>query len=457
MFHEGGEIYHRAHTSAKNLAYIVAVDMGYGHERPARAMQHLGWKQDIVMANNYQGIPVGDRNLWEGSRKLYERVSRLTRLPVIGNALFKILDSFQAIEPLYPRRDLSATTIQLRSIYSMIHHKNYGKHLIEQLQKQARLPLLSTFFVPAFMAEEHGYEEDIYVLATDSDISRAWAPLKPERSRITYLAPTGRVVERLQLYGVKRENIILTGFPLDKSLIGDERAEQVRLSLRARLQLLDPQGIFYERYAHLLEPHFPGGIHARAPRRLPTITFAVGGAGAQTELAITVMQSLAKLVTRKKIQLNVVAGTRADTYQAVRTAAKKLTLNEKKHPFTILFTHDRETYFSSFNEILKHTDILWTKPSELSFYAGVGLPIVMAPPVGAQERYNALWLQQMGAGIAQFNPEYAHEWLIDWINSGALARMAWNGFIEAPTHGIFRIEDVLAGESTEFPPLPMVV
>ena len=81
----------------------------------------------------------------------------------------------------------------------------------------------------------------------------------------------------------------------------------------------------------------------------------------------------------------------------------------------------------------------------------------MSPSVGSQEEYNRLWLQQVGGGIAQHDETYTSEWLFDWINSGALARMAWNGYIEAPTHGIYRIEDTMLGRPSELPPHPMIV
>ena len=80
----------------------------------------------------------------------------------------------------------------------------------------------------------------------------------------------------------------------------------------------------------------------------------------------------------------------------------------------------RYEYFSGFSEILKTTDILWTKPSELSFYTGLGLPIVIAPPIGSQEDFNRLWLQYVGGGIPQNDPKYTNEWLFDWIRSGGM-------------------------------------
>ena len=64
------------------------------------------------------------------------------------------------------------------------------------------------------MAEFFEYPGKIFCVICDTDIARAWAPLEPKKSKIKYFAPTERVVERLKLYGVKPENIFLTGYPL---------------------------------------------------------------------------------------------------------------------------------------------------------------------------------------------------------------------------------------------------
>jgi hypothetical protein len=106
---------------------------------------------------------------------------------------------------------------------------------------------------------------------------------------------------------------------------------------------------------------------------------------------------------------------------------------------------------------MRTTDILWTKPSELSFYTGLGLPIIMAPTVGSQEDFNRNWLYQVGGGTDALDPTYAGEWLWDWISSGALARMAWNGYTNAPTHGAYRIDDIVRGKPWSIHPLPLVV
>ena len=84
----------------------------------------------------------------------------------------------------------------------------------------------------------------------------------------------------------------------------------------------------------------------------------------------------------------------------------------------IIFERDIEDYFQKFNQTLRKTDILWTKPSELSFYAALGLPIIIAPTIGSQEEFNKRWLLKSGFGISQENPNYTAEWLFDWLNQG---------------------------------------
>ena len=124
----------------------------------------------------------------------------------------------------------------------------------------------------------------------------------------------------------------------------------------------------------------------------------------------------------------------------------------------ILYEPHRWQYFAAFSRAMRETDVLWTKPSELSFYTGLGIPIIMAEPIGSQEVFNREWLRQIGGGIDQLDPADAEEWLWDWIQSGALARMAWNGYIEAPTHGTYRIEEIITGKRrAEIEPLPLVV
>ena len=104
---------------------------------------------------------------------------------------------------------------------------------------------------------------------------------------------------------------------------------------------------------------------------------------------------------------------------------------------------DKKTCFESTNNALRTTDILWTKPSEMSFYSALGLPIIIAPPIGAHEKQNKKWLEQMGSGFVQEDPEYVDEWLFNWLSDGRLADAAMQGFLDAPLTGTYNIEKVL--------------
>ena len=102
----------------KPKAWIVTVDMGYGHQRAAYPLHHLA-EGGIITANNYKGIPKKDRDIWEHSRDFYEFVSRFKKVPFLGDKLFNIYDRFQSIPNFYPRRDLSKPNLQIRQIYRL--------------------------------------------------------------------------------------------------------------------------------------------------------------------------------------------------------------------------------------------------------------------------------------------------------------------------------------------------
>lgn len=430
--------------------------MGYGHERAAYGVRNLA-HGGIITANLYEGIPNKDRKLWSESRRMYELISRLKPIPLIGDLLFSSLDYLQRIEPFYPRRDLSKPTAQTFQTYYFIRKLGLCKHLIEKLAKKP-LPLICTFFIPAFAAEEFDYPGDIYLMICDADMSRAWVPMDPKKSRIKYFAPNGRVVERLKLYGVPENQIFLTGFALPQELIGGPEGETVKKDLANRLCRLDPNGIFLRKYSQTLDCDLVPGICLKPSKISPTVTFCIGGAGAQKKLALTVLRSLTSAIKRKKIILRLVPGTSKALAHLFTAEVEKLGLKRSlDSELFIDYFADRPSYFKTFSKILRSTDILWTKPSELSFYCGAGLPIVMAPSIGSQEKFNRTWLKTVGGGITQGNPEYVNEWLFDWIQSGGLARVAWNGYIEAPTHGAYRIERIITGEKMKLDQLPLIV
>jgi len=432
-----------------NKAWIVTVDMGYGHQRATYPLRSLSPTGKVIIANNYEGIPCKDKRIWANSRKVYEIISRFKNVPLIGNLIFDAMDYFQRIPQFYPHRDLSKPTMQLKTTYKWIRRKKWGKDLIELLNnKNGHKPFITSFFILAFMAEEHGYKGDIYCVICDADCSRAWAPLNPKKSKIKYFAPCQRVVERLKLYGIKSENIFLTGFPLPKENLGGKALRILKKDLAQRVTNLDPCGYYRKKYGSTVR-QFLDKTNIKTDNKVchyktPTITFAVGGAGAQRELGSQILLSLKQKIEKNKINLNLVAGSRNEVYLYFKKQIQKVGLSKRLNKnLNIIFDINKQDYFEKFNQALRTTDILWTKPSELVFYAALGLPIIMAPSVGSQEDFNRSWLRTIGAGISQMDPKYTHEWLFDQINSGWLAEASVSGFLDERQFGSYSIEDVV--------------
>ena len=199
-----------------------------------------------------------------------------------------------------------------------------------------------------------------------------------------------------------------------------------------------------------------------APRSTepPLLTFAVGGAGAQADLPGQFLPSLAPLLRAGKLRVALVAGARRSVLDLFHQQLDQLGLK----PWfgkTVEFCHDDSVtgYFERFNQLLARTDILWTKPSELVFFAALGLPLVLSSPVGRHETYNQRWALENGAALRQRDPRFTSEWVSEWLADGTLAATAWAGYKRLPHRGLYRIVERL-GDPGRWPrasmaPLPL--
>ena len=423
--------------SLKNhKAWIIAADMGYGHQRTAYPLRDVAFGNKVINANSYAGIPKKDKNFWEQTRSLYEFISRFKRIPVLGDFMFSILDRFQKIMSYYPKRDLSMPNITLRNIFHFIK-KGWGRDLIERLNKNP-LPLVSTFFTPAFMAEQLKYPNDIYCVVCDADVNRSWVAMNPKKSKIKYFVPCTWVRDRLKLYGTNPKDIFLTGYPLPKENIG-RNMDILKEDMRNRIVNLDPDKKYRKLYAPLIK-----GLLGELPKKSGhplTIMFSIGGAGAQKEIALNAINSLKAKIKEQKLRFIIAVGVRDELRKYFTENIKGLKLDGWVHMLSAMTTNE---YFKIFNEALRETDILWTKPSELSFYAGLGVPIIIAPTIGSQEDFNKKWLLHVGAGISQDNPKYSDQWLYDLLHAGDLAEIAMQGFVEIEKMGTYNIEKIIS-------------
>lgn len=422
--------------NSKNKAWVVAADMGYGHQRTAYPLRDIAFGGKIINANSYDGIPKKDKSFWHQTRSLYEFISRFKKIPLIGDPTFLLFDRFQRIFSYYPKRDLSSPSIALRNIFYFIK-RGWGKDMVERFKKNP-LPLVSTFFTPAFMVESFDYPGDIYCVICDADISRVWVSLDPKKSKIKYFASNTWTRDRLKLYGVNPKNINFTGYPLPKENIGED-LEILKNDLRHRLINLDPN----KRYKKTYEPLIKGALGKlpEKPSHPLTIMFSIGGAGAQKEICLKAIESLKEKIKANKLRFIISIGVREELRKYFAENIKGLKLDGWVSIISAMTTNE---YFKTFNEALRETDILWTKPSELSFYAGLGIPIIIAPTIGSQEDFNKRWLLHIGAGLPQEDPKYANQWIYDYLNAGDFAEMAMQGFLEIEKKGTYNIEKIIS-------------
>jgi hypothetical protein len=418
-------------------AWVVTADMGYGHQRGVYPLRDIA-ETGIITVGQNDNSALDEKKLWKQLLEGYEFFSRARSIPIIGKFLFGILDALLHIPSYYPIRDLSDSTMQVETLQKFIKN-GLCKGMMNKISS-ADLPLVTSFYAPAIAADVKGYDK-IYCIICDADINRVWVAKNPWDSRVNYFTPCGKASQRLKAYGVPEERIMITGFPLDKTLLGDENLTVLKSDLGQRLINLDPSGRFFHLYGKSVE-HFLGSENLNKKKRdYLTITYAVGGAGALKEIGGKIAKSLRLKILKGEVKLILVAGIRQEVNKYFEQVREKLGFNEKN--IEIIYDTDKYKYFEKFNEVVRRTDILWTKPSELSFYCGLGLPIIIAPAIGSQEVFNKKWLFEINVGIKQENPDFTDQWLFDMLNSGRLAESAWNGFLKTRKLGVFKIEEVL--------------
>jgi hypothetical protein len=430
--------------------------MGYGHLRAAHPIaEWLG-----VEVLSVDEPPIADpreARLWAWVRRMHEVLSK--PMPFLGpfdRPTRGLMDAITMIPPLHETRDHRAPTWSVRLLDRMIGH-GLGLGMVEHVRRLG-VPLITTFYACAIIAERAGIE-DIVCVVTDADCNRVWAPLDPTRTRIQYAAPTPRVVRRLKSFGVPERNITLTGFPLPPMLTAASETTSAERRLAERIARLDPRGVFRDLHGPELsrlvgdardprprDAAVPGsgggnGIRPRARSNGPVhLMFAVGGAGAQAELVNDFLPALRPLIVEGRLHLQLVAGTRPEVLSVFAEAVARNGLETLlDRDITLIHGRDFKSYYEMMNRALVSTDVLWTKPSELSFYPALGIACMLSRPLGAHERYNRRWLREQGVGLKHRRLDHARGWFEEWLEDGTLAGAAWSGFVRLPKHGTERI------------------
>lgn len=420
-----------------NKAWLISATMGYGHQRAIYPLKEIA-EENIITVGSAQAASKNEEKLWKRVLGAYEFMSRARGIPIIGKAIFSLLDTFLHIPSYYPMRNLSTSTFQVDLLRSSIN-KGLCSAMLDKVRTK-NLPIVTSFYASAIAADMKGYHK-IFCIICDADLNRVWVAKEPWESSINYFAPCGKAAQRLKAYGVPEERIFITGFPLPIELLGNEGLDVLKFNLGKRLKRLDPGGKFWHRHGVSVE-HFIGAENCVLNDKSKlTITYAVGGAGALKEIGGQIANSLKKEIIDNNIKLVLVAGTKENVKDYFVSVKQEIEADDSQ--IEIIYSESMYDYFDKFNDALKTTDILWTKPSELSFYTALGIPIIMTPPIGSQEKFNRRWLNEIQAGIRQLNPDFANQWLCDYWKKGILAEAAWSGFLKARKLGTYNIFEIL--------------
>jgi hypothetical protein len=419
---------------------VAAVEMGYGHLRAATAVAEALGTAVARVDDDPWALPA-ERWLWRLSRHAYELVSRHAARGSSTSTFAAALDWLTQIPevPASARADLF-----VHAIGRMVD-RGLGRELVERLADPDR-PLVTTFFTPAIAAAQHGHRATFCVV-TDTEVSRAWVAREPGRHPIHYLLPGRRGVARLRGYGVPSAHLEQTGFPLPPSLLSEDLGA-ARHNLARRLVNLDPTGRFRRQQP---ETEQRLGDLGASPQPLH-LAFAVGGAGAQAALVDELLPALRPRLLAGSLRLTLIAGIRPEIAARFRRALARHQLPEvapaagaslapPQGGVAILAASDLGGYFAAFARLLEDTDLLWSKPSELAFFAALGLPLVLTEPLGVHESFNRRALLEVGAALAAPRlPELARR-LDHGLATGELAAAAWAGFTHLPRRGVYRIRD----------------
>ena len=335
-----------------------------------------------------------EQRLWRASRRFYEVTSRASQLPVVGAPLRSLLEALTHIPHLYPLRDLSAPTFQARSLDRLIR-KGLGRGLADHLQGDRRAaadhllrarprrrpPRLRAGLLPRHRLGHQPRLGAAAARAAADPLLRAEPAGGAAAARLRRGARADRV-HRLPAAGRAARRAGPAGAAAQPGRAPGAAGP------RAGLPRPDPRR----------DPSLPGRPAApirRAGRRWSRSRWAAPARRPSWRGACS--RSLQPLIEEGRLRLCLVAGVRAEVAASSAAGSREAGLGAADRAAAHPVGRTSTSYFPRFNALLAETDILWTKPSEMTFFAALGLPLVLRGRSGVHERYNRRWAVENGA------------------------------------------------------------
>lgn len=383
--------------------YVITTGyMGYGHLRAAHNLSMLA-DAPVIKADLFPYAGMIDLMLWRFAQYIQSISTRNAESN--SRIIFSLFEKALEIP-----EDFQAQLTTGQKLLKTLSTFGLGRRLASLLSIEESV--VHTFYLPALESVYHKIRGKNYIVICDVDFHPVWVPLPPFTNLLTYFVPAKKSADRLISYGVSFDKIIITGFPLP--------SWNVRNS--------------YEQFADRKKR-----ISANSSCRL-TLMYPFSGAGAYQKYFSQFVKAIASDLLSGDIKLVVFAGSNQGAFNEAKRVCRHNGL-ESSHSVQLLYNPDLFTAFSEFNAALREVDLLITKPSELVFYSGLGIPLFMLPPIGAHEAKNRLYILENECGMDMVDINKFIKVIKEFKSSGRLIDLAENGYEKIPRDGSEMIND----------------
>ncbi len=398
-----------------NKYIITSALMGFGHLRAAHNISTWG-RAAVVRVDRDPYVSGVDRLVWSTTQAVHTYGSRDAESK--SRLFYKWFDGVMRIPDDHESPSLSAS----RFIF-MMKRLGLGKTFFDSLDG-SRPTLLHTFYLPAMLSVYRHYPGKNYLLLCDTDFHRVWAPIDAEQADLEYLVPIRKSADRLLSYGVPSDRIHVTGFPLPMTNTGYPGLDTLVEDLEGRRNRI------------------------RRDSGVPlTIMFPFSGSGAYSNVLAELVKAMSEQLREGSIRLTVSCGDNGHALKSTENLFVSYGLKDSE--FTkIIYGSDLFDSFERFNKALKSADVVITKPSEMVFYAGLGIPMIFLPPIGGHEARNREYILDNGCGIDMECVSDFPKWLEESRRNERLLELAEMGYRNLPKTGTFEIDELVSEGNT---------
>ncbi len=403
-------------TIPKKSIIVGNIRMGYGHYRISIAIAScanaLGFKPVWLDLNSYKNTTTS--KIIQHLNKLYSLGSGLSQKFKIFNKLYwEPLNSKGFKKLSYNAKDQKMTEIMANL------HKNIPRNI----------PYVATHVWPAQAAVHAGFKKVINVIPDNwqMGLHLAQGSIHTVQGFSAYLGyRTLRGMDKNKiLKPIPDKNIVLTGHYIDHEIV-----TKLKKDTKKRLKRLE----------------------ANKPLR---ILITIGGAGAQQNIILKILKFLFPLANSNKVTIYLNIGDHKNFWELIKTKMpdlkSKSTLFVNKWQKTVDFAKNAinndvrginifqnnnifEAVYTT-NLLMRSTDIMITKPSELAFYP---VPKLLIQRVGGHEAWGAVRSAELGDGTVEaHNTDYAIELLKLMIYENDILCLMNNKILENRKSGIY--------------------